>query len=62
MFKSQDILNSYNFARQSDVVFSEIVTKTQFQTLNLKNVEIIDENEIKLDSHIKAYIIEGLNN
>ena len=45
MFKSQDILNSYNFARQSDVVFSEIVTKTQFQTLNLKNVEIIDENE-----------------
>lgn len=45
MFKSEDILNSYNFARQSDVVFSEIVTKKQFQTLNLKNVEIIDENE-----------------
>ena len=37
MFKSQEILNSYNFARQSDVVFSEILTKTQFQTLNLEN-------------------------
>ncbi|MDB3983819.1 hypothetical protein N9437_03035 [Acidimicrobiia bacterium] len=45
MFKNQEILNSYNFARQSDIVFSEIVTKKQFEMLNLKNVEIIDENE-----------------
>ena len=45
MFKNQEILNSYNFARQSDTVFSEIVTKKQFEMLNLKNVEIIDENE-----------------
>ena len=45
MFKSENILNSYNFARQSDVVFSEIVTKKQFDILNLQNVEIIDENE-----------------
>ena len=44
MFKNQEILNSYNFARQSDIVFSEIVTKKQFEMLNLKNVEIIDEN------------------
>ena len=52
MFKNQEILNSYNFARQSDIVFSEIVTKKQFEMLNLKNVEIIDENEFTDSVHI----------
>ena len=42
---SQDVLTSYNFARNSDVVFSETVTHQQFSELNKDNdLEIIFKN------------------
>tara|TARA_B100000427_G_scaffold74450_1_gene60516 strand:+ start:6977 stop:7999 length:1023 start_codon:yes stop_codon:yes gene_type:complete len=45
MLKPENILNSYNFARQSNVVFSEILTKNQFKNLNIQNYEIVNETE-----------------
>lgn len=45
MLKPEDILNSYNFARNSDVVYSEILTLDQFKNLDLKNYKIINKTE-----------------
>ena len=45
MIKPEDILNSYNFARNSDVVYSEILTLEQFKNLDLKNYKIINKTE-----------------
>ena len=45
MIKPEDILNSYNFARNSDVVYSEIVTRDQFNLLDLQNFKIINKTE-----------------
>ena len=45
MIKPEDILNSYNFARNSDVVYSEIVTRDQFNILDLQNFKIINKTE-----------------
>ena len=39
------VITSYNFARNSDTVFSEIVTKDQFSKLNSKNLIKILETE-----------------
>ena len=42
---SEDVLTSYNFARNSDVVFSETVTHQEFDKLNKNNdLEIIFQN------------------
>lgn len=41
-------INSYKFARLADFTFSEVVTKKQFEELNIFNYEILYEN----DSHI----------
>ena len=35
-FKTLDCLSSNNFARQSDVVFSEVISKKEFENLILK--------------------------
>lgn len=43
MTEPSNLLNSFNFARNSDFVFSEVVTKSQFYDLNLKNYTILDE-------------------
>jgi hypothetical protein len=43
MTNKNKILSSYNFARNSNFVFSEVVTKSQFYDLNLKNYTILDE-------------------
>ena len=45
MFDTKNILNSYNFARNSDIVFSEIVTHEQFEKLEIKNFKIINKTE-----------------
>ena len=45
MIKPEDILNSYNFARNSDVVYSEIVTRDQFKNLDLQNFKTINKTE-----------------
>ena len=39
------VITSYNFARNSDTVFSEIVTKEQFSKLNSENLIKILETE-----------------
>ena len=44
MIKPEDILNSYNFARNSDVVYSEIVTRDQFNLLDLQNFKNNKQN------------------
>lgn len=44
MLESKKILNSYNFARNSDIVFSEIVTHEQFNNLNISDYKVIHKN------------------
>ena len=67
------ILNSYNFARNSDSVFSEIVTKSQYLKLKNKNTYVIEEaknfifymmKELKVQENdiifTNSYLIEPL--
>ena len=42
MTQSEKIINSYNFARNSNIVFSEIVTVEQFEELNISDYVVID--------------------
>ena len=44
IFKKEDLLCSYNFARNSNIVYSEVVLKKQFENLNIKNYSIIYED------------------
>jgi hypothetical protein len=43
--KDSEVLSSYNFARKADIVFSEIVTKSQYEELKTSNTQIIEEDE-----------------
>lgn len=43
--KNSEILTSNNFAKCSDVVYSEIITNSEFENLNLHDISIIDKNE-----------------
>tara|TARA_A100001015_G_scaffold30928_1_gene34459 strand:- start:10068 stop:11087 length:1020 start_codon:yes stop_codon:yes gene_type:complete len=45
MISSENIINSFNFARRSDYVFSEIVTHEQFKKLNLGDYIVLDKND-----------------
>ena len=40
-----EVISSYNLARKSDLVFSEILTLSQFQEINPKNITIIESND-----------------
>jgi len=43
--KDNEVLSSYNFARKADIVFSEIVTKSQYEALKTPNTLIVEEND-----------------
>ena len=43
--KQSEILTSNNFAKLSDLVYSEVVTNSDFENLKLENISIIDKNE-----------------
>ena len=63
MIKPEDILNSYNFARNSDVVYSEIVTRDQFNILDLENFKITKIINIGIISSIFSHRLgEFINN
>ena len=40
-----EIITSYNFARKSDFVYSEVVSKEQYKELKNEYTEIIEEDE-----------------
>ena len=44
IFNKEELLCSYNFARNSNIVYSEILSKKQFENLNIKNPLIIYED------------------
>ncbi len=46
--KESEIINSYNFARNSDLVFSEIISKDNYKKLDNKNHNIIFEDKDKI--------------
>ena len=50
---NEQVLNSYNFARISDVVYSEIVSVDQFKSLENKNTHIISKD----DNHVFIRLI-----
>ena len=41
----EDFISSYYFARFSDVVYSEVLTKKQFKNLGINNYEILSEDD-----------------
>ena len=42
--KDSEVLSSYNFARSDVVVFSEIVTKSQYESLKTSKTLIVEED------------------
>jgi hypothetical protein len=71
----KQVINSYNFARVADIVFSETVTKDQYSKLNDKDSEIIEEMDssifyVKKNFKLKensiiftnTYLVESLFN
>tara|TARA_B000000557_G_C20811445_1_gene460345 strand:+ start:2313 stop:3341 length:1029 start_codon:yes stop_codon:yes gene_type:complete len=42
---NEEVLNSYNFARMSDVVYSEVVSTDQYNNLENNNTHIISKDE-----------------
>ncbi len=45
MIKEDQILTSYNFARNSNVVFGEILTHEEFNSLDVKKYEIVNKTD-----------------
>ncbi len=43
--KKSEILTSNNFAKSSDLVYSEIITNSDFENLKLDDISIVDKNE-----------------
>ena len=43
--KQSEFLTSNNFAKLSDLVYSEVITNSDFENLKLENITIIDKNE-----------------
>jgi len=44
----KEVLNSYNFARQADVVYSEIISRKNFEKINKENLQILLEDKDKI--------------
>ena len=53
--QEHQILSSYNFARNADVVFSESLTKKQYENLELPEHNIIFENEYYVIYKISSF-------
>ena len=43
-----DLINSYNYARNSNFVFAETVSHNQFEKLNISNKYIVEKNELQI--------------
>lgn len=43
-----EVLNSYNFARKADVVYSEVISKKNFKQINNDNIQILFEDKDKI--------------
>jgi len=49
--KKEEVLTSYNFARECDIVYSEAVTNKQFEVLGIKDVTIMSKSN-KEKNHV----------
>ena len=43
--EKRNVLNSYNFARKSDLVYSEVISKHNFQKIDTSDTTILSEDE-----------------
>lgn len=43
--ENENVLNSYNFARNSDLVYSEVISKHNFQNIDTNDITIISEDK-----------------
>ena len=57
-FNKEDFLTCYNFARSSDIVHSEIITRQEFESLKLDNTKIMYENDKYLLYKLKNFEIK----
>ena len=48
-------LNSFNFARRSNIVYSEVVSKSQFQKLKNENLHVIENNQNHIFYKVKEF-------
>ena len=55
---NENVLNSYNFARKCDIVYSEVVSKNQFKFLNRSNVTIISEDTQSIFYKINKFVVK----
>ena len=44
VINKSEMISSYKFARSSDVVFAESLTSQQFESLNIKNYKIFQDD------------------
>jgi len=53
--RDDQVLNSFNFARKSNIVYSEVVSKSQFENLKNKNLQVIEENQGYIFYKVKEF-------
>lgn len=53
--ESNKVINSYNFARNSDIVFSETVSKSQYEKLKSEDTVVVEESNNSVLYMLKAF-------
>ena len=53
--RNDQVLNSFNFARKSNVVYSEVVSKSQFEILKNNNLQVIEESRDYIFYKVKEF-------
>ena len=54
----EEVLNSYNFARNADIVYSEIVSLDKYQKLENKNHDIVYQDDKKVFYKINKFTLK----
>jgi len=54
----EEVLNSYNFARNADIVYSEIISLDKYQKLKNKNHEIVYQDDKKVFYKINKFTLK----
>ena len=53
--RDDQVLNSFNFARKSNIVYSEVVSKSQFEILKNKNLKVIEDSKDYIFYKLKEF-------
>ena len=56
--RQEEVLTSYNFARNADIVYSEIISLDKYQKLENKNHDIIYQDQTKVFYKTNKFILK----